>query len=537
MELYDYIVVGGGSAGCVVASRLSENPDCRVLLIEAGPARQSFWIRTPAGVGKLFANEHFNWKYTTEPVATAAGRQIYWPRGKVLGGTSAINGMIYMRGHPADYDEWAAQGNAGWDWTSVLPYFLKSESNARGASAYHGANGPLRVSDPAVTHPTTDAFIEAAVRVGIPRSGDLNAPPHEGVNYQQFTIRNGVRDSTYAAFLKPVLKRPNLTVMSDTRVLRVVFEGQRASGVEILQNGGKRTIHALREIVLSAGSLNSPHLLNLSGIGDGTQLQRFGIDVISNLPGVGQRLRDHWFAPFLIRVTKAGSYNANLFGFRKYLEGIRYLLTRSGYLALGSSAVSAYVKSVPERAQSDLQLVMRAMTFQFDKVGNPVVDRLPGLSGAVTLVKPASTGHIVLQSPDPLKAPAFHPNYLAEDTDVARVVQGMRLMRKILAEAPLAERIVAELSPGPEANTDEQLADHVRQNGNCAWHQVGGCCMGADELSVVDARLRVKGVDGLRVADASVMPDIIMGNTNAPAIMIGEKVAEMLREDKSGATV
>jgi choline dehydrogenase len=530
METYDYIVVGAGSSGCVVASRLSENKDLRVLLLEAGPPADSFWIKVPAGVGQMFQNQRYNWGFLTEPVETLNGRKIYWPRGKTLGGSSAINGMVYMRGHPGDYDHWASLGNDGWGWDDVFPYFLRSESNVRGVP-FHGVDGPLTVTDPARYHPTTDDFIESACRIGVPRSDDLNGPPYEGVAYQQFTIRNGRRCSSYDAFVQPVRNRRNLVVRTDVQVLRVLFEGGDAVGVEVIDNGERRTIASTREVIISAGALSSPHLLMLSGIGDRAMLNRFGIDTLHHLPGVGTNLQDHYFAPFLLRATPGSSYNRDLLGVRKYLQGLYYLLTRRGYLALGVSAVSAYVRSCRDLPQPDLQLVMRAMTFNFHPSGKVLIDPFPGLSAAAVLVNPGSTGTVELQSADPLIPPRFNPNYLADPEDARRTLIGMRMIRRIFATEPLASRIVAETLPGPGATTDEQLLDHLKAAGSCAWHQVGTCKMGLGEDAVVDNRLRVRGVKRLRVIDASIMPKIISGNTNAPAIMIGEKGADMIRED------
>jgi choline dehydrogenase len=531
MEVYDYIVVGAGSSGCVVASRLSEDPSVRVLLLEAGPPANSFWVHAPAGMGRLFQDMRVNWGYFTDLIPTLGNRKVYWPRGKALGGSSAINGMVYMRGHPLDFDRWAALGNKGWGWADVLPYFLRSEANVRGASEFHGHDGPLSVSDPAVRHPASDAFIKAATHLGIARVQDLNAPPFEGVNYQQFTIRNGRRHTTYQAFVEPVRHRPNLTVVTGARTLRLLFDGNEATGVEVLEGGHKRQILAAREVIVSAGSINSPHLLMLSGIGDAQELQRHGIAPRVNAPGVGRNLQDHWFAPFLLRATPDGSYNRHLHGLRKYLSGARYLLTRGGYLALGASPLSAYVKSSPELAQPDLQLVMRPMTYNFRPSGEVQVDAFPGISAAVVLLNPGSAGHLELKSSDPLEAPAMHANYLADPGDARRTVMGMRLMRRILATEPMASMVMAEQSPGPHATSDDQLINHLKANGSCGWHQVGTCKMGQDASAVVDARLQVRGVQRLRVIDASVMPTITSGNTNAPAIMIGEKGADLIRED------
>ena len=533
MDEFVYIVVGAGSAGCVVAARLSEDADQRILLLEAGPPADNFWINTPAGVAKLFEDRRFNWGFTTEPDPTLGGRMVRWPRGKTLGGSSAINGMVYMRGHPLDFDCWAQLGNEDWGWNDVLPYFKKSERNERGGDDLSGGSGPMRVSDPVQRHPSTDDFVRSAVAIGIPEIPSLNAPPFEGVAYQQFTIRDGRRETSYTAFIKPVRHRRNLTVATEARVLRIVIEDGEATGVEVLEKGKRRVVVAAREVILSAGALASPHLLMLSGVGEARQLQCFGIAPLVDLPGVGRNLQDHWAAPFLLRVRPESSYNRNLLGVRKYLEGARYLLTRRGFLALGSSAVSAYVKSSPDRPQPDLQLAIRPVSAVFRPDGSVAVDPEPGLGGAVVLVGPESVGHLCLASPDPLKPPTFYPNYLGDPSDATRMVQGLRLLRRLLAAEPLARRIRAEVAPGSAATTDEQLLDHVKRNGNTAWHQTGTCRMGTGALAVVDARLRVHHLRRLRVSDASIMPRITSGNTNAPSIMIGEKAADMIRADRA----
>lgn len=531
MQEYDYIVVGAGSAGCVMAARLSEDRDSNVLLVEAGPPADDFWINTPAGMGRLFLDKRFNWGFTTAAVPTLGGRTVYWPRGKTLGGSSSVNGMVYMRGHPLDFDHWESLGNRGWGWEDVLPYFRKSERNERGGDDFFGGDGPMTVSDPVIRHPSTEDFVAAARNVGIAEIRGLNAPPFEGVSYQQFTIRGGRRESSYTAFVKPIRHRPNLAVMTNAHVLRVVIENGAASGVEVLEDASRRTVRARREVVLSAGSFGSPHLLTLSGIGDGAALQRLGIELRADLPGVGRNLQDHWFAPFLIRSTPDSSFNGSLHGFRKYIEGARYLLTRRGFLAMGSSAVSAYVRSTPDQPQPDIQLAIRPVTTNFKPDGSVVVDAEPGISGASVLVRPKSVGHMEVASPDPLAAPAFHPNYLGDPDDIRRTLIGMRLFRKILATEPLARRIVAEIAPGAAATTDEALTEHLKKNGSTAWHQVGTCKMGVDDMAVVDPELRVRGVGRLRVVDASIMPRITSGNTNAPAIMIAEKAADIMRKD------
>lgn len=534
METHDYIVVGAGSSGCVVASRLSEDPQVRVLLIEAGASMDDFWVHTPAGMAKLFASEKFNWRFKTAPVPTLGGRQVQWDRGKGLGGSSAINGMIYMRGQPEDYDQWARGGNAGWSWAEVLPYFKRSENNVRGASAFHGGDGPLSVTDPVEVHPAAEDFIAACANAGIPRSHDLNAPPHPGVGVRQYTIRQGRRHSAYQAFIEPVRQRRNLTILTGAHATRVLMENGEATGVEVLHGGQRRSILAAREVVLSGGALASPQILMLSGIGDAVQLQRHGIAVQRELPGVGRNLQDHWYSSFAWRATPGSSVNHRLSGLRKYLEGARYVLTHTGYLALGAAPVTAYVNS-EEGGRADLQLSFNAMSFSATPSGEVAADGHPGMSASVVLLTPESRGHMELASSDPLQAPLLHPNYLSAESDVRRHLAGMCRLRRIVQTPPLGARVVEEVKPGPACDSDEQLLGYLKRFGGTGWHPVGTCRMGGDGAAVVDARLRVHGVRRLRVIDASVMPTIVTGNTNAPCIMIGEKGVDMVREDALAA--
>lgn len=527
---FDYVIVGGGSAGCVLAARLSEDPDVQVALLEAGPPDASVLIHCPAGLAVLAQTGQANWAFQTVPQPGFGGRRGYQPRGKVLGGSSSVNAMIYLRGQHADYDEWAAAGNPGWAWADVLPWFLKAEHNERGADAWHAQGGPLNVKDLGQPSRYGTLFVQAGQQAGYPFNPDFNGATQEGVGPYQVTHRNGERFSAAKAYLAPQRTRSNLAVLTDALAQRVLLEGRRASGVEYRQGGQTRRVLATREVIVCAGALQSPQLLMTSGIGPGAHLQSQGVAVLHDLPGVGAHLHDH---VDVVQVVDAPSLK-DLFGLSptgawRALQGIReWRRARTGLLTTNFAEAGAFIASTPGETRPDLQL--HFVVGKLIDHGRKAVWG-HGYSCHVCLLRPRSRGTLRLAGPTMDTPPAIDPAFLAERDDLDRLVRGFRLMRRILQQPALAALGGRELAMSAQATSDAQIEAFIRARADTIYHPVGSCRMGPGPSDVVDARLRVHGLAGLRVADASIMPSIVSGNTNAPVIMIGEKAAAMIRED------
>jgi len=530
---FDYVIVGAGPAGCVLANRLSADPSARVLLLEAGGRDNYIWIHIPVGYLYCMGNKRTDWCFTTEAEPGLNGRALAYPRGKVLGGCSSINGMIYMRGQARDYDQWRQLGNAGWSWDEVLPYFKRSQDQARGADAMHGVGGETRVEEQRLSWEILDAFREAAAETGIAKIDDFNRGSNEGCGYFQVTQRRGVRRSAARGFLHPVMKRPNLTVMTHAQARRIRFSGRRATGVEFWRDGEASFAAASREVILSAGAVGSPQLLQVSGIGPGELLQRHGIAIRHALPGVGENLQDHLQVRLAYKVSNTKTLNerANRVLGRIGI-GLEYALFRRGPMSMAPSQLGAFVKSDPSRETPDLQYHVQPLTLE--RFGEKL-HAFPAFTAAVCNLRPTSRGTIRITSPDPREAPSIKPNYLATEEDRRVAVAGIRLTRRICAAPALARFAPEEFKPGPAAQSDAELARAAGDIATTIFHPVGTCRMGPDELAVVDDRLRVHGIAGLRVVDASIMPTITSGNTNAPTVMIGEKAADMIREDARSA--
>jgi choline dehydrogenase len=528
---FDYVIVGGGTAGLVLANRLSADSRTTVLVLEAGPEDRSPWIHLPIGYGKTMFHPVYNWMFYTDPDPGMDARRIYWPRGRGLGGSSSINGLIYVRGQPEDYDAWERAGNRGWGWDDVLPYFVRSESNARGASAAHGATGPLACSDIGAPHELIEAIIDGARSLGVPRNDDFNAGVQEGVGYYQLFTRRGLRCSTAVGYLRPVRSRRNLAVITDAYATRVVVEEGRATAVEYLRGGVRKSVAARAEVILAAGALQSPQLLQLSGIGPGALLSTFGIPVVCDLPGVGENLQDHLQLRVLYRCTKAITTNDDLNSWWRTLRiGLQWLFKRSGPLAIGINQGGLFTKVLPESTTPDVQF--HFATLSADLAGAKP-HPFPGFTFSVCQLRPTSRGRVRLASPDPQAAPSMQPYYLSTEIDRRCAIAGVRFARSLAATPAVAPYVAEELRPGASAQSDEELLAFCRAYGATIFHPSGTCAMGRDAMAVVDERLRVHGVGRLRVVDCSIMPTLVSGNTAAPVVMIAEKASDMIVEDRA----
>src|SRR5271163_21277 len=530
---FDYIVVGAGSAGCVLANRLTASGQYRVLLLEAGGADRNIWIHIPLGYGKRFSNAKVNWLYTTEPEPELNNRRVIQPRGKVLGGSSSINGLLYIRGQHEDFDHWRQLGNAGWSFKDVLPYFRRAEDQERGADELHGAGGHLKVSDVCEPHPLCEAFIEAVQKSGFPRNDDFNGPTQEGAGYFQLTARNGRRWSTAVGYLKEARRRQNLRVEVNALATRVLFEGRRAIGVEYRQGDTTHTAYADGEVILAGGAFNAPQLLQLSGVGPEKLLREHGIGVIADMPGVGADLQDHLQIRMQYRCTEPITMTEVIHAWRyRNAAGLRYLMTRKGLLTIGAGYAGAFLRTRPELATPDVQI--HFLIFSADAAGATLHD-FPGFMASVCQLRPDSRGFVHIKSSDPGVPPAIQPRYLSSRADSDCVVDGMKLLRRIM-DRPVMRRYVAEeRAPGEQCTNDADLLAFARETGTTVYHPTSTCRMGPDPGAVVDERLRVRGFARLRVVDASIMPTVVSGNTNAATVMIGEKGADMILEDATAS--
>ncbi len=537
MDQFDYVIVGAGTAGCVLANRLSADGKTTVLLVEAGGSDRTVWIQLPIGYGRTFFDRRINWMYDTEAVQGLNGRPSYWPRGKVIGGSGSINAMVHVRGQKHDFDDWQALGNLGWGWEDVLPYFIKSEDHDLGASAYHGEGGPQHVTDISQkAHPLCQTFIQSGVALGLPFTPDFNGRDGEGVGIYQITTRNGRRASTANEYLRPALKRGNVELRTRSHATRIMFEGKRAVGIEYSHDGTLHQVSAKREVVLCGGAINSPQLLQLSGIGDAALLKSLGIEPLIDAGAVGQNLQDHLAVSYFYK-TSVPTLNDELGPLMgKVKAGLHYIFNRGGPLSMSVNQGGGFVRSAPDKPRVDLQLYFSPVSYTQSplserKLLNP--DPFSAFLLSFNSCRPTSRGSLEIRSSDAFEHPKIQPNYLSTALDVEEARAGIRMLRQLAQTKPLSDIIIEELVPGDQVQGDDALLDDFRKRADTVYHPTSTCMMGLDPArSVVDHRLRVHGVSNLRVVDASIFPTITSGNINAPTVMVAEKGAAMILEDK-----
>ncbi|MEW6257991.1 MAG: GMC family oxidoreductase N-terminal domain-containing protein [Pseudomonadota bacterium] len=531
MDTFDYVIVGGGTAGCILAARLSEDPRRSVLLLEAGGKDDGFWIKIPAGFSKLLSGDAFNWRFSTEPEEGTGNRTIVVPRGKGLGGSTLINGMIFVRGQPQDFDGWAQRGALGWSFEDVLPYFRKLETfqAADADPTLRGTSGPMNIVRVRERTPLAEAFIAAARQAGLPENADYNGRDQEGVGYYQVNQKDGRRWTVVDAYLRPALGRPNLKVVTHAQASGLVFEGRRVTGVRYRRDGREESVAARGEVILAAGAVQSPHLLEISGIGDPALLAKAGIATRHALPGVGTNYQDHFATRMNWRVTQPITLNEASRGWRLARAVAQYYLTRTGILTLGTGLAFGFAKTRPELETPDVQFFF--MHASYANAADRALDRLPGMTIGVTQMRPQSVGSIHAKSADPFTPPAIRPNFLAVQADCDSLVGGMRIARRIIEQTAMDPYRAFEMNPGPDVNSDTEWLDFARRTGQTIYHPVGTCAMGSGPSAVVDPTLKLHGFEGLRIADASVMPTLVSANTAAAVMMIGEKAADLIKAD------